>query len=161
MAFHEQPRENLIRDAVAYEKRILLQVAGFDELVFWGQRTHGGWSFYYGEDPVFQFNGSSELRRAFVNGVHYAARDGRLFKLSRETRGGKVEMNWQFDVTVEKEIGEKCLVLLRSFANELKMGGVTVIESVPSDSRSNNLMLLADCLGQTETVVRIAKDATA
>lgn len=82
MAKQEQPREDLVRDATAYDKRAEFSVEA--TTVFFGVRPDGGVSFYVNEDPVFHFNSNGELRRAFVDGDIYKAQAGRIIRLKRD-----------------------------------------------------------------------------
>ncbi len=86
-------REDLLRDARALVPRLSLQflvgpspvnlVAGFrgDAL-----------SLYFGEDPVFHFNGAGELRRAFVAGQLIKATRGRMVGLQRNPAASAIEL---------------------------------------------------------------------
>lgn len=54
------------------------------ETVVAGRRRDGGWTFYFGQDPMFGFTAAGELRRAFWHGSPYRAHPGRrLVKLQR------------------------------------------------------------------------------
>jgi hypothetical protein len=84
MARHESDREDLLREATALVERTELRVAGEQEPVTAGFRRDGSCSLFFGADPVYQFNASGELRRAFVAGLLYKAEHGRLVSLRRE-----------------------------------------------------------------------------
>ena len=85
MAREEHPREDLLRDARNISPRVLVRLAlPVDaEPVFCGFRGDAI-SFYFGEDPVYQFNPRGELRRAFVNGQLIKAEGGELIAMQRE-----------------------------------------------------------------------------
>lgn len=87
MAKEERPREDLMRDAVAYKRRAEYCIAD-SEPVFFGLRDNGGVSFYFGEDPVLHFNSKGELRRAYFQNDLYKAEDGRLVRMTRERSAG-------------------------------------------------------------------------
>jgi hypothetical protein len=78
----ELPREDLLRDAVAYSERVLLHLAAPPNPLFVGFRASGGISLYYDDDPVFQFNADGELRRAYCEKTKYAAKDGYLMQIA-------------------------------------------------------------------------------
>ena len=83
MAREEQDREDLMREATALVERVELRVPHDAETVVVGFRRIGGASFFFGADPVFQFNAAGELRRAFVAGKLLKAEHGRLVELTR------------------------------------------------------------------------------
>jgi len=84
MARHESDREDLLREATALVERAELKVAGFEEPIVVGFRRDGSASFYFGSDPVYQFNAALQLRRAYIGGLLYKAERGRLVSLRRE-----------------------------------------------------------------------------
>ena len=62
MAKHEASREDLIRDAVAMVDRAEY-VSAAAETVVVGFRSSGAISFYFGDQPVYQFSTERKLRR--------------------------------------------------------------------------------------------------
>src|SRR3954447_20411722 len=92
MSRHESDREDLLREATALVERIELTVGGFDLPVVCGFRRDGAASFYFGADPVYQFNAVGQLRRAFVAGRLIKAERGRLVALSRERTENEVAL---------------------------------------------------------------------
>ncbi len=52
--------------------------------IFWGQKKNGHFSFYFGSDPVYQFDQNGLLRRAFINGDLYRTQGITLARLTRE-----------------------------------------------------------------------------
>ncbi|TWT92036.1 hypothetical protein Pla52n_63320 [Stieleria varia] len=57
-----------------------------------GFRSGGQASIYCGEEPVFQFNGSGELRRVYDQGQRYAADAGRLVHLQRIAKVSRLQL---------------------------------------------------------------------
>ncbi len=57
-----------------------------------GRRENGAVSVYWTSEEVYQFNVAGELRRVFFHGARFAAEDGVLVKLLRESRGGRVQL---------------------------------------------------------------------
>ncbi|MEM9353926.1 MAG: hypothetical protein AAGA92_13010 [Planctomycetota bacterium] len=106
MAQRPEKREDLLRDARAMPRRVMLHCVlepGGDELeVFAGFRSNGALSLYFGEDPVYQFNAAGELRRAFVDDAIVKADGGRLARWGRENRAGQVEMH-RHDLTDDEQ----------------------------------------------------------
>ena len=84
MSRSESDREDLLREATALVERIELPLPGYDEPIVVGFRKDGSASFFFGPDPVYQFNTAGELRRAYANGLLYKAETGRLVSLRRE-----------------------------------------------------------------------------
>jgi hypothetical protein len=84
MAQRASDREDLMCEATALIERAELKLPGFDEPIVVGFRRDGSASFFFGADPVYQFNSAGELRRAFVSGLLYKAAKGQLVALRRE-----------------------------------------------------------------------------
>lgn len=84
MALNEQDREDLMREATAYYPRAEISVEHELEPVFWGQKKNGHYSFYFGGDPVYQFDQHGCLRRAFLDGFLYRTQGETLARLNRE-----------------------------------------------------------------------------
>lgn len=155
MALEEQPREDLLRDAVAYPRRLKLRMGhsrptadadtgGYFKELFAGLRSDGSWSLYFDEDPVIQFTPSGTVRRLFVdNGKYRTADDGRLLELTRSGRGGRVELNHSA-VTVEAEraIRERCQLLMQTAVAAIESNRCGLAGRVPAD----DTQLLAELL---------------
>jgi hypothetical protein len=83
MAREEHDREDLMREATALVERVEFRIPGEPEPVVAGFRRTGDVSFFFGADPVYQFNAADELRRAYVGGKLLKAERGRLVELVR------------------------------------------------------------------------------
>lgn len=92
MARDESDREDLLAEASALVERLMVQVDGWDDAVVAGFRRNGATSFFFGADPVYQFNAAGELRRAFANGCLYKAVQGQLTALRRERTATEVQL---------------------------------------------------------------------
>src|SRR5690606_4241518 len=92
MARQEQDREDLLKEATALVERVELAIDGMPEHVVVGFRADGCASFYFGPEPVWHFNTSQELRRAYVGGLLYKAEQGRLVSLQRNRTSGQVQL---------------------------------------------------------------------
>lgn len=84
MARIEEDREDLMKDATAYERRVELSIKGEANSVIAGVKDEGAMSVYFGADPAFHFNEQRLLKRAFVGGVLYRTQGTTLAKLQRE-----------------------------------------------------------------------------
>jgi hypothetical protein len=89
MARQEQPREDLLREAVTLVERAELKLADGSPSIVVGFRAGGEISFFMGEDPVYQFNRLQQLRRAFVGGKLIKAEVGKLVALDRQRGEGQ------------------------------------------------------------------------
>tara|TARA_R110002095_G_scaffold123815_2_gene107566 strand:- start:205 stop:765 length:561 start_codon:yes stop_codon:yes gene_type:complete len=93
MALHEQDREDLMREATTFFPRAELQVDHESLPVFWGQKKSGHFSFYFGSDPVYQFDQCACLRRAFIDGQLYRTQGNTLARLTRERNFAETVLN--------------------------------------------------------------------
>lgn len=92
MARQESEREDLLREATVLVERIELSLPNQPETIVAGFRRDGSASFFFGQSPVFQFNSSRELRRAFRDGLLYKTDNGRLVEMRRERTAEAVEL---------------------------------------------------------------------
>ncbi len=160
LALEEQKREDLLREAVAYRRRLKLAFqlqtpevpqtaqavalsAGACDLteLFAGIRSDGSWSIYFGEEPVIQFTPAGELRRLFIDNRKYRVVAGKLVELTRSKRGGRIELIHQhISAEAERALRDRCLKLLQHALQMLKAGHFTQMGQVPAD----DLTLLQD-----------------
>jgi hypothetical protein len=95
MAREEADREDLLGEATAYVERIAWELAEPDldrSTVFAGFRPDGAASFYFDSDPVYHFNATGELRRAFYQGRLIKAERGRLVGMQRKRSEAEVSL---------------------------------------------------------------------
>ena len=90
MVKQEHDREDLLRDGKQMTARA--EAVMDDVVVVIGFRPNSQVSFYFGQDPVFQFNTARELRRVFHQGRSYAAIEGKLCELTRQRQGGRLTL---------------------------------------------------------------------
>ncbi|MCE9608188.1 MAG: hypothetical protein K8U03_25160 [Planctomycetia bacterium] len=86
MAREEEDKEDLLREATALVERVELLDAsheGEPHSIVVGFRRDGAASYFFGSDPVYQFNTRRELRRGFHSGKLLKAERGRLVELTR------------------------------------------------------------------------------
>ena len=79
----ESDREDLLAEAVNLRERIELRVPGLEEVVTIGCNDLGHWSFYFGAEPMYRFDGEGRLRRAVRGGKLYRTQGGTLAELER------------------------------------------------------------------------------
>lgn len=82
MARQDADREDLISEAVALVHRVEFQLLDHAEPLVAGRRATGAWSFYFGPDPVYQFDAEGLLRRAFVDGRLYRTQGTALAEMT-------------------------------------------------------------------------------
>ena len=92
MARHESDREDLMAEATALRERVALDLPGAAEHVVTGFRAGGGFSIYFGPDPVFHFDADGSLRRAFVAGDLYRSQTTTLARLTRTRAASAVHL---------------------------------------------------------------------
>lgn len=160
MAINPKQREDLMREATAYIRRALIRDAQTGESIFVGLRQNGGWSIYFGEDPVIQFDAQSRLRRLHFENQNYAANNGKLCLLQREQRGGRVEIQRIYSADAERRVLEDCHKRLRELAESMLRNAIEVVDRFPVD----DLKLIADMaesIGRTAHDIQIASSANA
>jgi len=159
MAINREPRENLMRDATAYARRLSIENSAEPKPVFAGIRQQGGWSVYFGEDPVYQFNAQSQLRRAHFKNQNYAAAAGKLLLLHRDRSGGHVEIQRIYSAETERCIVDDCRNRVYALV-ELLSSSADKCASFPVDDRT----LVSDLVGSIQLVclkIQIADTANA
>lgn len=90
VAREEHRREDLLREAKALVERIELSVP--QGIVVVGFRVDGSASFFFDEQPVYQFNAAQQFRRGFVDDLLYKAVGGRLVSLKRQRFDDRLEL---------------------------------------------------------------------
>lgn len=142
MARDEFSREDLLREATALVERIEFAPRAIESLppgghagehIVAGFRRDDALSVFFGEDPVYQFNATGELRRAYRDGKLLKAMGGHLVSLTRvrteyETQLVRHDLTQDeqaaFEATMQKD--------LERFARELLADGFDVVGQVPT-----------------------------
>lgn len=132
----ESPREDLLAEATALVRRAELTGPEFPEPVVAGFWNDGGLSVYFGEDPVFRFDETGQLKRAFVEGIKYQVRDSTLVRLKQDrTSTDRVRLIRQRLTHVEaRPFCQKIQELLTRLLVGLQEAQVTQGAAVPDDS---------------------------
>jgi hypothetical protein len=134
MSRAESDREDLLREATALVLRAELLVAGQPEPVVAGFRRGGSASFYFGADPVYQFNAAGELRRAYVAGRLLKAEQGNLVALNRERTSGALELvRTELSPAEQAELLQRAQSRLRSLETALAAGEFELLGQVPAE----------------------------
>ena len=135
MAANESDREDLMREAVALTERIELRVPGFSEFITIGFRSNLAMSVFVGQDPVYQFDPTFRLRRAFVGGFLFRSQLATLAKLQRvrtetETQLLRYDLNSQELATFR----DSMLNILRTIRSELTRNSIETMRCVPGNT---------------------------
>lgn len=144
MAREESEREDLLREATALVERVELlpnsmAARAVDELpsgdpIVAGFRANGALSVFFGSDPVYQFNASGELRRAYVGGVLVKAVNGLLATLERVRTESEVQLvRHPLSTEVQARFLEKISQQLRGLEAFLERGAFETVGQVPAD----------------------------
>ncbi|MFO0999612.1 MAG: hypothetical protein U0936_04690 [Planctomycetaceae bacterium] len=132
MARNEADREDLIREAVALTERVELFVPGFQELITIGFRSNGAMSIFVGQDPVYQFDPSGRLRRAFVGGFLFRSQHSGLARLQRVRAESEVQL-LRYDLSLPEcsAFRQAMTATLRCILLQLQDKAVRVERCVP------------------------------
>ena len=139
MPRQESPKEDLMRDATAFVERVEFSQKSGDSVVVGfrsaasaeSDASPGDVSFFFGEEPVYQFNAACELRRGFVDGI-VKAEKGSLVRMSKARTNGNVEMRRHEFTAVE--VDDFLMAMqsrLRTLLDEIGNGDVKVLRSIP------------------------------
>lgn len=93
MAKQQQDKEDILREATALVNRIELKIpenSSWEDSVFVGFRRDQSISFFFGGEPVYQFNIRNQFRRGYDRGVLLKAEHGQLVQLRQERENGKL-----------------------------------------------------------------------
>ncbi len=100
MTRQEMDREDLMQEAVALLPRAEFQIEGLQDVLTVGFRGKNAVSIFFGQDPVYQFDSSGALRRAYVGGLLYRSQGNTLAKLDRVRTPSQTILQRQ-DLTAE------------------------------------------------------------
>jgi len=140
MPRHESDREDLLREATALVERVELRLEREAETVVAGFRRDGAASFFFGADPVYQFNAAGELRRAYVGGLLYKTVGGQLVEMRRERTADAVVLeSRQLGETATATFLSQAEAALDCLKSALAAGRFEVVGQVSHDISSPNV----------------------
>jgi hypothetical protein len=135
MARQPQDREDLMAEATALVERIEFELPGHAEPVVAGFRISDCASFFFGPDPVYQFNSQRQLRRAYVDGLLYKAERGRLVSLTRTPTAGRLELlRRELDDAAQERFVSAMTLHLAALRSGLDSGNFKILNQVPADN---------------------------
>ena len=144
MARHEHLREDLLRDAKALAPRVQLivprrQVAENGATVESnGHEVFAGWrgdalSLFFDQDPVYHFDATGGLRRAYLDGSLVKAVAGRLVRLTRErTQGSVVLVRHELDAAEQAALLGEMGRWLNQLSLALDGGLFSMVGQIPN-----------------------------
>lgn len=131
MAREEHAREDLMAEATGLLPRLELQLPGELEPVVAGWKSNGWLSVYFGESPVYHFDGAGGLRRAFRNGRLYRLEARSLCELERHrSEGASALMRRRLSDEEQAEFLAELRHRLAGLAEALASGAATVLREV-------------------------------
>lgn len=135
MAREESDREDLLREATALVERVELIPRQKPTHIVAGFRTDGALSLFFGGDPVYQFNATGDLRRAYRGGLLLKAVQGRLVSLRRERKQNEVQLlTTELSDSDRAEFLEQLSTHLLELKDCLESGDFDVVGQVPADA---------------------------
>ena len=162
MALEPENREDLLKEATAFSKRIMfhldaqaedaVRTAGSSQVdeVFLGFKEDGSYGVFLGQTHVLQFTPAGLLRRLFVDGRKFAANKRGLVELMKTDAGGRMSFQrQQVEEEAELQLLAQCQELVRKLLPHL---GSTKVQAEP-DEEIKELQCLAidklETIGQT------------
>ena len=140
MSRQESDREDLLREATALVERVELRLEGEAESIVAGFRRDASASFFFGADPVYQFNAAGELRRAYVGGLLYKTDSGRLVQMRRERTAEAVELrSRELDAAETAAFLSRAEAELAVLQSALAASRFEVVGQVSHDANSPNV----------------------
>ena len=134
MANQPQDREDLLREATALVERAEFIVDGEAESFVVGFRRDGSASFFFGVDPVYQFNKSIELRRAYRHGFLIKAEQGHLIRLERRRTSKVVELlRHEMSADEERVFIDGLVATIGRLHKAIGQGDCKLVGRVPGD----------------------------
>lgn len=144
MSRHETDREDLMLEATAFTQRIELAVPLQSDSIVIGVKRNGAWSIYFGAEPVYQFDTSHRLRRAFTNGYLWRTQGTTLARLERERTASQTNLV-RHDLTPTELLDFLTSVRQRlsEFVSAWETGQVHCLRQVPTDENLEPVILAA------------------
>ena len=137
----------MLREATALVNRIELRIAPTSEAkepVVVGFRRDGSISFYFGADPVYQFNVEHAFRRGYFQGTLLKAENGRIVQLTQSRDGGQlVFLRHEFDASATNDYLERMKRDLIEFKRACQSSAVEIVGAVVEQGTENELI---DCI---------------
>jgi hypothetical protein len=124
-----------MQEATGLIRRAEWRVPFQPDVIVAGFKRSGGWSIYFGADPVYQFDADGRLRRAFAHGDLWRTQGATLARLQRE-RTETTSVFQRHDLTDAelheflREVHQRLTALLTS----LDCGAAQFLRQVPDEA---------------------------
>ena len=161
MAKQQQNKEDILREATALVNRIEIKFSRESvskESVFIGFRRDGAISFFFGAEPVYQFNTRHEFRRGYCQGAILKAVAGKIIQLTRVREGEQlVLLSRDYSAQQTAAFLEKLKHALLLLFKEIKGGQWSILGAVVETGTVEELLQrVADWLEQHTREIQIA-----
>ncbi|MFK7820517.1 MAG: hypothetical protein AB8G99_17485 [Planctomycetaceae bacterium] len=132
---HESDREDIMREATAMRRRASWTVEGLPGPIVAGFRSNDFFSIFFDQNPVYQFNSTGQLRRAYRDGLLYRTQGTTLARLNRVRTPDRTELQ-RTDLTPEElnEFLSEMRRWLNDFQSALENKDAKLQEQIPKAS---------------------------
>ena len=132
---HESDREDIMREATAMRRRASFAIDGLPSPVVAGFRSNDFFSIFFDQNPVYQFNNTGQLRRAYRDGLLYRTQGTTLAQLNRVRTPERTELQ-RTDLTPEQldEFLSEMAKFLGKVRSAFTENGAELIEQVPQET---------------------------
>jgi len=151
MSRQRADREDLMAEAITLSPRVQFLVPGFPEEIVAGKRSDGRWSVFFGGDPVYHFDATGHLRRAFLDDQLYRSQETTLSQLTRqETADQTILLRHDLSELEMAAFRQELLASFKRLQQAILSGQTTLQKSVPpeSDFRSELAGLIQQVLDE-------------
>jgi len=144
MAREEHAREDLMAEATGLLPRLELQVPGEDQPVVAGWKPNGWLSVYFGESPVYHFDASGGLRRAYRDGRLFRVEGPQVVALDRQRSAEASQLLRQpLAPEAQSDLLNELRQRLTGLARAVAAGEVTVLREVSDTCHATEQLLAA------------------
>ncbi len=144
MAKQQQDREDMLREATALVNRVelrALHASDAKDPVVVGFRRDGSVSFYFGADPVYQFNVEHGFRRGYYQGTLLKAENGKIVQLTQSRDSGQlVFQRHEFDASATSAYLECMKRDLIELKEACQSSAVEIVGAVVEQGTENELI---------------------
>ena len=135
MARQQSDREDLLGEATGLVDRIELEIPDCAGPIVAGYRSNGALSVFFGAAPVYQFNTSDELRRAFVDDCPVKAKARELVVMRRVEEADRTVLRSRaLSADEQQEFLQKASNELVGLLRALADGTFRIVGQVPADA---------------------------
>ena len=128
MAREESDREDILAEAVALIDRVQFRCDWFpDDCIVIGFRRNSAVSLFLGQDEVYHFNDTNQLRRGYWHGTLLKAESGRIVQMVRQRNERETMLrSRQLDAEQQQQVIDRLQQRLRQLGDSLRVGEMQV-----------------------------------